>query len=128
MSVETELRARLIADATVNGLVGTRIYPEVLPQNPTLPAITYQDISMTSVQNLAGAAGMLMRRVQIDSFAATRVGVVALADAIRASLDGYIGTLTTTKVVIRHALERSEYDDETESYRQIQDYTVHYPD
>jgi hypothetical protein len=43
--IEAALRAVLIAHPDVAALAGGRIYPLILPQNPTLPAIAYQRIS-----------------------------------------------------------------------------------
>jgi hypothetical protein len=43
--IEEALRARLIGQSGLTALVSTRVYPLGLPQNPTLPAITYALVS-----------------------------------------------------------------------------------
>ena len=101
MSIETEVRTRLTSDGTVSGLVSTRIYPKRLPQNPTYPALTFGRVSGVRLHNLAGVAGRGTPRIQIDSWAKTYLGAQALAAAVRASLDGFNGTLTTIKATIR---------------------------
>lgn len=126
MTVETEIRARLAADGTVSGLVGTRIYPLRLPQAPTYPAISYRRVSGVRLHDLDGTSGRGMPRIEIDSWADTYVGVQALAAAIRQSLDGFNGTLTTIKAVIKldNELDLSEDEPEPDIYRIMQDYRV----
>ena len=41
MSIETAIVAKLESDATVAGLVDTRIYPLRVKQDADMPAITY---------------------------------------------------------------------------------------
>lgn len=124
MSVETEIRARLLANGTVSGLIGTRCYPMKLPQDPTLPALVMFRVSGPRIGHLTGASGWGKARIQIDSWAETYLGAQALAAGVRGSLHRYIGTLTTVKVAISLDNERDDYDDEVEWYRVIQDYTV----
>lgn len=132
MSVETDIRRRLVADGTVSGLVGTRIYALVLPQDPTYPAVTYQRISGPRLQDLAGSAGRGMARIQIDSWSREYIQAQSIAAAIRGSLNGFIGDLgdgaspeSFRDVVIRLANERDLYEDEDAPlYRVTQDFTV----
>jgi len=124
MSLESELRTRLAADGTISGLVSTRIYPLKLPQNPTYPAIVFRRISGPRLRHITGASGRGDGRIQIDSWATTYTGAQTLAAAVRASLHGYIGLLTTLKVAITLANEIDDYDEDAEKYRVIQDYTL----
>ena len=128
MSIETDIRARLLADAGVSAIVGTRIYAVILPQDPTYPAASYQRISGPRMQELAGATDRAMARIQIDSWAVTYAGAQSLAAAIRESLNGFIGTLTTHHAVIRLDNERDWYESEAGVYRVIQDYTCNHTD
>jgi hypothetical protein len=41
MTLGDSIRSILLADSTVSGLVGTRIYPQELPLQCTLPALVY---------------------------------------------------------------------------------------
>lgn len=124
MSIETEIRARLVADGTVGGLVGARIDPLILEQNPTYPAITYQRISGRSLRTLAAAADRIESRIQVSSWAETYLGALALADAVRASLDGFNGTLTTLDAQIFLELQLDDFEEVPRVYRVIQDYAV----
>lgn len=82
----TALRARLIADAGVSALVGTRIFPMIRPQDSALPAVRYQVISDPRPEHLKGYDGARSSRVQYDCFAETYLGARALANAVIAAL------------------------------------------
>ena len=89
MSVQTDLVTFLLADAGISALVGTRIYPGgQLPQNPTLPAITYKLISGNWIQTATGAAGLAGPRMQIDCWAETYAGADALFELVRLRING----------------------------------------
>ena len=123
--MEAAVRAILIADETVLGLVSSRIYPMKLPQGPTMPAITYSRISGPRIETMAGPSGMAFPRVQVDSWASTYAGVKALADAVRKALDGYRGTIVSIRVggIIMDG-ELDLYEPGVEEYRVTQDYIV----
>lgn len=128
MSLETELRARLAADAGVSALVAARIYPLRLPQTPVYPALTYRRVSGLGVHNLSGAAGRGRSRIQVDCWAETYLGAQALAAAARASLDGFNGTLVTLRAVIFRENELDDFEDAPELYRVIQDWRISHDD
>jgi len=124
MTIETEVRARLVADATVSGLIGTRAYALVLPQGVTYPALTYSKISGVRLHNLDGAAGRAFPRISISMWSGSYVECQSLAAAVRHSLDGFNGTLATIKCTILIDNEIDDYDGTVEKYRILQDYRV----
>ena len=85
------LRYRLVGTSTVATLLGTRIYPDKLPQGATLPAAVYYGISGTDEPQLSGLLGRAEQRIQVDSYASTRTAANALALAIRDALTGSWG-------------------------------------
>lgn len=106
--IEEALRGILVADGTVSGLVSTRVYPLVLPQNVTLPAIAYQRISGAR-EHTHDAVGDLARpRFQFSSFATTYSAAKAIANAVREALDNYRGT--ASGVVIQGIYVENEID------------------
>ncbi len=128
MSLESELVTRLEDDAGVGAVAGNRIYPINLPQNPTLPAVTYQRITGPRLRHLTGASGRGDARIQIDCWAVTYGAGKSLAAAIQASLHGYIGLLTTVKVAITLSNEIDDYDEDAREWRIIQDYVIQHTD
>ena len=69
--IETDLYAHLSTYAALTALVSTRIYPLTLPQEPTLPALTYFRVSSAPSRNHDGAYGFALKRFQFDIYAIT---------------------------------------------------------
>ena len=128
MTVETDIRTKLLADGTISGLVSTRIYALKLPQKPTYPAITYSRISGPRSQLLDGPSTWGFARLEYDSWAKSYVSAQSLAAAVRVDLDGFVGSLNGRSVVIRLENERDLYEDEDKLYRVTQDYLVSHED
>lgn len=144
MSVEDGLITYLEAQSGVTDLVSAstgneRIYITRLPQdgttNATLPAITVQAVSHTHEAHMTAAAGLAKAVLQVDCWAATYLGARALSEAVRAELDGYRYTSTSSKWGtnnIRRVLLANENplyegtDDGSDAgaYRVSQDYDV----
>jgi Protein of unknown function (DUF3168) len=128
MGLQTTLRTILLADPTVSGLVGgTRIYPKILPQNPTFPAITYQRISRIPVaDHLTGPGSLGRPRVQVDVWALTDAAAEALGAAVKARLNGFRGVVAGEGDVGRIALETEGglFDAELLLHRHSADYFV----
>lgn len=94
--IEKALRAVLLGNPGVSGLVGTRIYPMLLPQAATWPgpSMTYQRISTTSPVALAGEIGPERMRIQVDCWDTAWSGARNLALAVKAALHGFSGVVT----------------------------------
>jgi hypothetical protein len=85
------LRHKLVGTTAVAAILGTRIYPDKLPQGATLPAAVYYGISGNDEPGLAGLLGRAEQRVQIDAIASGksldgRADANALSKAIRDAL------------------------------------------
>lgn len=83
------LLAHLEAHAGLRNLVDTRIYPQILPQNGTLPAIVYQLISRTGADTRAEAAGLVVTRWQFTANARTYAAAVAIMTQLKAALQSF---------------------------------------
>jgi hypothetical protein len=91
-SPEAVIRNRLVADAAVSALVGSRVYPVLAPATATLPLVTWRRSSISRQQTLAGPLGMPTVFLSMDVYAETYEAVRELADTVRKSLDGWGGT------------------------------------
>lgn len=104
-------RAKLLATTGVSTLLGTRVYPDRLPQGATLPAAVYHLISLREEVDLAGLTGVGHGRVQVDAWAETRLAANALALAIRNALATSGGRGTWGTVYVSGCVPTSErYD------------------
>lgn len=107
MSLLTDIRARLVADATISGIT-TRIAMSVSNQSDSLPRITLHTIGADHEHHMIAATGIVQGRIQIDCHASSPVNADVLAEAVRQSLDGYRGAIGSTNVSTCHlADERS---------------------
>lgn len=120
--------ARLGAVSDVTDLIGTspkRIYPQVLPQKPTLPALTYTRIDGERFYTLSEDIGMPDATIQIDSYAASYRAAKELATAVRVALQRWDGVAAGVTVLdVRLLGDRDLYDDEVEASRVSADYVV----
>lgn len=89
---------------TVLDAVGS-VYPVVLPQNPTLPAMTYQRISDALASHVSGASTLTQSRVQVDCWGRTYASAKALANQVITALDGYEGDFKSIVLTTRDFFE-----------------------
>ena len=108
-SPEAVLRSALIANATVTGLVGSRIYPVLAPASASLPFVTWLRSGIEREQTLGNPMGVPRVTVEFSIFGTTYNQARELADAMRLVLDGYGGTADNTQV--RQTALENEVDD-----------------
>ena len=80
-------------NAPVTALVASRIYPLTIPQNPTLPALTYQIITPATLIAHDGLTGTGKSRYQITAFDTDYDVIIDLMNKVRVCMAGYKGTL-----------------------------------
>ena len=112
-SPEFVLRAALVADATVSGLLGTKIYPLAADAEATLPWVTWRRSAIRRQQTLSGPVGVPAVRLEYDIVAATYEAARTLADAIRGVLDGYNGAADNTTV------RQTSLEDESDQFASL---------
>ena len=71
MSLEKAVRATLVADSTVLGLVASRIYPQRRPQGTSLPALVYMNVHSHQTESLQTQTGIRRTRLAIESIGAS---------------------------------------------------------
>lgn len=117
MSVEADLQSALAP------LVGGRCWPEHFPHDPprpVWPAIRYLLVSAVPVAALCGDTGDDAgdTRVQIDCVAETFKGSRSLRSSVMAAM-----TVFSPPAVLGSS--GSDYDQDTDTYRQVLDYTIY---
>ena len=125
MTLGQYLRLLLTSDAGVAALVAERVYTEVLPQGPTVPAVVFTEVAGDEDLALDGPTSTSTRRVQIDSWARTRAEATALGLAVKMVLAGHAGAAAGLEVQGTFLLaERWDFDAETSLYRTSQDFEI----
>jgi hypothetical protein len=125
------LKTRLVGLSAVTTLVGQRVYVDLLPQKPTLPAIRVQRISELEDAHLRGARAIRRARVQVDAIAASLETATAVSDAAHgdgagSGLAGFEGEISGQRVMaVLPSDTRSDYEgDELRQWRVSRDYIV----
>jgi hypothetical protein len=80
-------------DADVGAIIGSRIYPNIIPQDADLPALAYQVISRPGLMAHDGPPGYAWPRVQITAQADDFDQVVDLINKVRIAFDGFSGLM-----------------------------------
>lgn len=111
MATESDLYSDLTGDAGVSAVVGSRVYPGVLPDTASYPAIAYRVISATVIGGVCKA-----RRVQVDVYAQTYSDVKDGRDAVEALADG--------KAAWQYLEGPDLYEEDTKLYHQAIDLVI----
>ena len=84
MSAETVLYSTLSGASAVTALVSTRIYPDLVPQDSTLPCVAFQRVSTEPVMTIHSAVPIAEEvTLEVACMSTSRVAADALADAVR---------------------------------------------
>lgn len=89
MNVKTALVAAIVSEednATLNGLIGDRIFPMGDPRGE-YPRATFQQITMDRGETLAGHTGIVVAWFMFDAWAYTSAEAEAVKVALQALLD-----------------------------------------
>jgi hypothetical protein len=134
--IRPALRALLLGDVTVSGLVGgIRIHSVRLPQGQKTASIVYNRITEQTDYHYAGGSGLAQARFQVDSWATTQDAAVVLANAAYDRLSGFGGILdygsnSPQDQILINAIfmdqGREDFDSVAEMYRMSRDYIIWY--
>lgn len=115
----------MLGDSDIATIVGTRIFPVVLPQGETRASIVYTRISGQGDHHMRGPSGLSQTRFQIDAWAQKADDAAFLANLVKLRVDGFSGTFDGG--AIQGAFfdtERDDYDSEVKMHRVSRDYLV----
>jgi hypothetical protein len=119
MSLETSLYLHLSTHVDIQPLVGNRVYPVLLPQNPTYPAITYRRDDDSRYSTLDGNQNAFVdASLILDAWGETYAAAKNLADEIKAALQNLTGDMSGLTVNRVHMGGYVEvYETEVQAYR-----------
>lgn len=127
MSFESDLHAALTSEATISALIGSRLYPLTLVQGAASPAIVYQRVSDQSEEDLDGAVRLEGVRIQFDIYASTYPETITVRGALQDFLQGYKGTMGSTRIESCHYLDDSDsHEPEMQLFRSSIDFEIWY--
>ena len=101
----------LQSNAGVATMVGSRVYPQLVPQTAERPAIAYQRISHIPEYSHSGFSSLAKTRFQLTLEGNTHMEALSLALAVRRALGGKTNTVGDLTVVTMVENETDGYGD-----------------
>ena len=98
-------------NAGVATMVGSRVYPQLVPQTAERPAIAYQRISHIPEYSHSGFSSLAKTRFQLTLEGNTHMEALSLALAVRRALGGKTNTVGDLTVVTFVENESDGYGD-----------------
>jgi CubicO group peptidase (beta-lactamase class C family) len=122
--IDAEMRLFLLGYPGVVDQIGARIYPALLPEDETLPAVVYTQISHNETYSNSGSCYSRLR-YQIDSYAATLADARRLDDTVRAVMGGWRGRWGKWTVIVFQRNTGVERMENESTWRISSDYVMH---
>jgi hypothetical protein len=109
-----------VFSALTSGSPPMRAYPDELPQQVQLPALVYFVVAGTDDFHLQGRSGLVIRLVQVDAYAGTRLSADAsIRDAVElmvASTSFQVNAISIPPV--------DDFEPDTRRYRASREFTL----
>lgn len=118
--IEAALYEYLTGYTALVTLVAKRIYPDILPQNSPMPAITYQRISTLPYQTRDGA-GYQRPRIQFSCYGNSALGAMQLVQTLETALLAFARSDSPRVDVALIEGRTQNYDPDTKLYKQTLD-------
>lgn len=124
MSLRETIYSRCTTHAGTAALVGTRVYPDLVPEDPTWPLIVYHRISGddSAYRDHDAPTTREVSRVQLDCYDNTSDGAADLADQVQAAFNGWHSGSTVGWAFKANRI--ADYDTALKAYKQIVDVMI----
>ena len=90
--------SRLSTDGDILAYVGTKIYPDIVPQNVQYPFVVYTIVNSLPVDFKDGQSNLEEITLQVDVYTQSYDDTQQLSNLIRNRLDRFVGTLENIEV------------------------------
>jgi len=106
--------------------IGTRLYPDILPQTPAYPAVTMQLISRVRDHLFRFDSTLVKSRFQFSCFGLTRTSAKVVSKQIRLALQNYSGVMGGSVIVSAVEIdgEVDNYEMDTRVYSTMLDFLI----
>ena len=127
MTIETEIFARLDGFAGLNALVGNRIFPNHLPQNVEMPAVSYFLVGAERPSSMGVDDGIVRSLYQFDSWSGRHIDQSPGGFDEMAAVNVQVGKAlqrwrTTSGTIVQDTFLQDAqhlYEDETDTHHGI---------
>lgn len=102
MSLESALYSYLTGKSAITSLTGAgNLYAGAAPEGAGARRLVFNRISQRRFDHLKAAGGLVRSRVQIDNYGTTPDDAIALGEAVRGVLHGFIGAMGSEALDVR---------------------------
>lgn len=132
------LRNCLLSNTDISSMVGgTRVFPVRMKEGERSDSIVYLRVGETEGYHFTAATGLILARMQIDSWSQSTDRCNRLADLVKEHLGGFSGPMQyggsspSDYVVVQGVFLLSgfeDYDQEAQLYRLSRDFSIVYED
>jgi len=123
MTIGKAIYYLLSNDATVSGLVSTRIFPEVADQEQAMPYIVYNIRSNDPSDVQTGPSALDTASIEVASYSTSYTQAIDVAAAVRLALDRVGGTYNGVNVQsIQYTTEVMDFEEAQRAYKVMADY------
>lgn len=122
ISIQPLIYTALAGNAALGTYVGTRVYPDLAPQDVVRPFLVWQDISMQQMNDLSGSSetnGLNNYLIQVTTWSKTRTQARDVDSAVRTAMAAGAGF----KSVMTGARSMS-YEPDTKLFGMQSDFSV----
>jgi hypothetical protein len=126
--IEAGLVSLLKSDSSISTIVGSRIYPVIVPATASYPCLSYHTMSKPPEVNLDNSA-QETARIQIDCWGTSYASVKTLQAALHTLLDGYQGICpdNTDINLCTRDVEADYWESDSKTFRAMSEYLIDYP-
>lgn len=110
-NVETALLALLAQDADLTSLVGSRVWAQLLPESPTLPAIVFNRVGVERDMTLGGQSTLAKSRWAFVVYGEEKAGfavVRQIAARLRGIFAGFRGMIGGVRLLETNVINEEE--------------------
>lgn len=119
MNLSGAIRKLIADDASAFALVGNRVYPLHLPDNPTYPAVVVKKVNTIPSKNKSQPSPVDRVSVQIDCLSGDYGESNNTSEIVRLAVDGFRGDVVFLGDTI--PVDGIEHDGSTEDFVDVQD-------
>jgi len=106
----TLLNTEITNTSALTSIVSTRHYHSILPQNGSLPALTFKVISINPTDTKDGASDYDQVRVQFSCYSSTGAGAETLYAALRTKFDRFTSSSGSVEFHFTRFIDRQPID------------------
>lgn len=124
-TLDAVIATRLRTFAPLAALIGGRVYPVHAPQTAITPLVVYSRIARERQSGMGSDSLLSADRIQIDCYATTYGGMIAVKRQVDAALRRHMDGAATPPIRgVLAATEQNWYEPEVSQYRAILEYDV----